>query len=218
MLCHGFPERARPDPSGLTFPQLADRLAREVGCTVLSVNLRGTGESEGDFSLGGWLADVHAAIRHLLEQDVEAVWVAGFDAGGALAICAGGEEERVRGVAAMAAPADFDGWANDSERFLAHTRDLGLVRDRGFPPDFARWADELREIRPLALVGKLAPRPLLLVHGSEDDVVPVVDARALADAAEGEVELRVLAGAGHDLRHDPRALAVLAGWLDRQLT
>ena len=45
----------------------------------------------------------------------------------------------------------------------------------------------------------------------------MVDARALADAADGEVELRILSGAGHRLRHDPRAIAVLLGWLDRQL-
>ena len=57
---------------------------------------------------------------------------------------------------------------------------------------------------------------MLIVHGGVDDVVPIMDARALADAAEGEVELRVVAGAGHALRHDPRAIAVLLGWLERQ--
>jgi putative redox protein len=28
--------------------------------------------------------------------------------------------------------------------------------------------------------------------------------------------MRVIDGAGHRLRHDPRAMAVLMGWLDRQ--
>ncbi|HMC51446.1 MAG TPA: hypothetical protein VKI64_01715, partial [Acidimicrobiales bacterium] len=71
--------------------------------------------------------------------------------------------------------------------------------------------------RPLALVGKIPPRPLLLLHGSDDDVVPLMDARTLADAADGQVELRVISGAGHGLRHDPRAVAVLMGWLERQV-
>ena len=31
-----------------------------------------------------------------------------------------------------------------------------------------------------------------------------------------DAELRIIAGAGHQLRHDPRAVAVLLGWLDRQ--
>jgi putative redox protein len=34
--------------------------------------------------------------------------------------------------------------------------------------------------------------------------------------AHGEAELRLIPGAGHSLRHDPRAIAVLLGWLDRQ--
>ena len=55
----------------------------------------------------------------------------------------------------------------------------------------------------------------MIVHGSIDDVVPLSDARALADSAE-TAELRIITGAGHRLRHDPRAVAVLLGWLDRQ--
>ena len=68
----------------------------------------------------------------------------------------------------------------------------------------------------MSLAGKIPPRPLLLVHGTEDDVVPVSEARALADAARGQAELRTITGAGHRLRHDPRAIAMLLGWLDRQ--
>ena len=52
--------------------------------------------------------------------------------------------------------------------------------------------------------------------GGYDFRIPVLDARALSDAADGQVELRILAGAGHRLRSDPRAIALLIGWLDRQ--
>jgi uncharacterized protein len=61
----------------------------------------------------------------------------------------------------------------------------------------------------------MAPRPLLVLHGSDDEVVPVFDARVIADA-HGEAELRIVEGGAHQLRHDPRAVAVLLGWLDRQ--
>jgi putative redox protein len=53
------------------------------------------------------------------------------------------------------------------------------------------------------------------MHGSEDEVVPVLDSRALADA-HGSADVRIIDGGGHQLRHDPRAVAVLLGWLDRQ--
>jgi putative redox protein len=56
---------------------------------------------------------------------------------------------------------------------------------------------------------------LLVLHGAEDEVVPPFDARVLADA-HGSADLRLLEGGAHQLRHDPRAVAVLLGWLDRQ--
>ena len=90
-----------------------------------------------------------------------------------------------------------------------------MIRNRSFPADVDAWIRELRETRPLALVAKLAPRPLLLLQGSDDDVVPSIDSRALADG-HGSAELRIISGAGHRLRHDPRAIAVLLGWLERQ--
>jgi putative redox protein len=94
---------------------------------------------------------------------------------------------------------------------------VGVVQRAGFPADFEAWARELRDIRPLSLIGKIPPRPVLLVHGVDDESVPMLDARALAEAADGNVELRILAAAGHRLRHDPRAVALLLGWLERQL-
>ncbi|HEX2274099.1 MAG TPA: alpha/beta fold hydrolase [Acidimicrobiales bacterium] len=218
VLCHGFP--AGPGgaaTSGQTYPELADYLAAETGWVVLTFNFRGTGESPGDFSLGGWLDDLRAAIDHLLATErVSGVWVAGSSTGGALAICEAAEDERVRGVATLAAPATFSGWAEDPEGFLAHARAIGVVSDPDHPRDPGAWARELTEIRPISVVAKIPPRPLLLVHGSEDETVPLDDARALAEAAGETAELRVVNQAGHRLRHDPRAVAVLMGWLEQQ--
>src|SRR4051794_9188812 len=218
VLCHGFPREPKSArTSANTYPQLADRLAAEAGWTVPTFNFRGTGDSEGNFSLSGGMADLRAAIDHLLSVDgVGGAWVAGFSTGGALSLCVAGEDERVRGAASLGARADFHEWLSDPTVFLEQARQVGVVRDRDFPGDVESWVREMREIRPLALIGKIPPRPLLLVHGADDDVVPLVDARALADAAEGDVELRVVSGAGHALRHDPRAVAVLLGWMERQ--
>lgn len=217
VLAHGFPTGPRwSESSGKTYPEFADRLAADADWTVLAFNFRGTGESEGDFSMSGWLHDLQAAISHLIATtEVEDVWLAGFRTGGSLAICAAAEDERVRGVATFGSPADFDEWAADPRRFLQTTRDLGVVRTPGFPSDLAAWAQELKEIRAIGCVDAISPRPLMIVHGSIDDVVPLSDARALADSAE-TAELRIITGAGHRLRHDPRAVAVLLGWLDRQ--
>ncbi len=218
VLCHGFP--AGPGgaaTSGQTYPELADYLAGEAGWVVLTFNFRGTGESPGDFSLAGWLDDLRAAVDHLLATEhVSGVWLAGSSTGGALAICEAAEDERVRGVATFAAPATFSGWADDPESFLAHAREIGVVSDPDHPRDPEAWARELREMRPVAAAAKIPPRPLLVVHGSDDETVPLDDARALAEAAGETAEVRVVNQAGHRLRHDPRAVAVLVGWLEDQ--
>ncbi len=217
VLCHGFPVGlGHADNAARTYPELADRIAGETGWTVLTFNFRGTGTSDGDFSLQGWLDDLRAAIEHLLEfAGADDVWIAGFGTGGSLAICAGATDSRVRGVAALSARADFDDWAEHPRRFLDHARNIGLVRHGSFPPNPDQWIREFKRIRPLDLIDKLAPRPLLLVEGSDDEIVPPADARLLADY-HGSAELHMIAGAGHRLRHDPRAVAVLLAWIERQ--
>ena len=218
VLAHGFPTGPRwAESSGRTYPEFADRLATEAGWTVLAFNFRGTGKSEGDFSLSGWHEDLHAAVRFMQQQpDVGGVWIAGFRTGGALGLCVTASDESIRGVAALGAPADFAEWAADPRRFLTICRERGVVRSPDFPEDVVAWGQEFKEVRPISVVDRIPPRPLLIVHGSEDDVVPLSDARVLADSAFDQVELRVIPGAGHRLRHDPRAVAVLLGWLDRQ--
>lgn len=216
VLCHDFPTPPRGSlASGLTFPELADRIARDVGWLVFTFNFRGTGASEGDFSVGGWLADQRFAVELLSErEEVSGVWMAGTGAGGTLALCTAATDERVRGVVTMASQARLRGW--DTNRFVEHCRRMGVFRSPGAPADMTAWSREIAEIDAVAAAGKLAPRPLLVLHGSDDDVAPLDDSRLLADA-HGDAELRIVATAGRRLRHDPRAVASLLGWLDRQV-
>ena len=148
--------------------------------------------------------------------DVGGVWIAGFRLGGTLAVLAAAADPRVRGIATFAAPASLTTWVADPQWFLEYARRTGVLRTPGFPPDPDAWIGAIAELRPVAVVPRIAPRPWLLVHGSADDVVPVDDARALAAAAGPSVEVRIIPNGPHRLRHDPRAIAALLGWLDRQ--
>jgi len=217
VLCHGFPVGpldARQ--SAGTFPELIDRIANELGFVAMTFTFRGCGQSEGDFSLAGWQRDLRSALEHLAEAaNPLGVWLAGTATGGSLSLCLAAEDPRVQGVATLSARADFDDWASQPRRFLEHARDIGAIRTPSFPARFDAWARELRGCRPLDGARRLAPRPLLVLHGDDDDTVPEVDARLIAQA-HGDAELRMVSGAGHRLRHDPRAVAVLLGWLDRQ--
>ena len=197
VLAHGYPSDVQAaEQAAAALPELADRLAAEMGWLALAVAFRGCSGSEGSFSMAGWKEDVRSAVRHLSStEQVSGVWVAGFGTGGALAIGAAADDPDVRGVAALGAPADFDDWATHPRRLLEHARDVGIIDDPLFPPSVEAWSKELRELRAVAAAPRLAPRPLLVVHGSDDDLVPAFDARVLCDA-HGAAELRIVSGAG----------------------
>ncbi|MBV8561441.1 MAG: alpha/beta fold hydrolase, partial [Acidimicrobiia bacterium] len=68
VLCHGFPAGRRGAlTSAQTYPDLADHLAAETGWTVVAFNFRGAGESEGNFSLLGWIDDLRAVVDHAVD-------------------------------------------------------------------------------------------------------------------------------------------------------
>lgn len=216
VICHGFPGQAtnRLD-AGRSYYELAERVAMDVGWVSLAFTYRGCGESEGNFSLAGWLADIVHAAQHLGSlDDVNSVYLAGFGTGGALAIVAAAEHEEIRGVAAVSPPADFDDWHSDPEGLIAYARSVEAISDPDFPTDVDAWQRELAEIKPVEAAARMADRPFLLLHGADDEVIPVFDARVLADA-HGAADLRVINGASHRLRFDPRAVAVFIGWLSR---
>src|SRR6476659_38152 len=66
VLCHSFRAgEGGATSTAFTHPQLADRIANELGWVALSFTCRGAGDSEGQFSLGGWLNDILCAIGHV---------------------------------------------------------------------------------------------------------------------------------------------------------
>ena len=219
VLVHDFPlEEQSADRTGRSLPVLADRLAAESGWRVLAGCLRGVGGSEGDFSPWGWLEDLRTLAGHAAGLAAGGgVWVVGFGVGGSIGLCLAADDPRIRGVGCLGSPASFAAWSADPRAMVGLAREVGVIQSPGFPPDLSQWAGEFGDLEPLVAAGALRSRSVLVVHGAEDDDVPVSDARQLADVLGGRAELRVLAGAGHRLRADPRAMALLVGWLERQV-
>jgi putative redox protein len=216
ILCHGFPigpiDARR---SAGTFPELIDRIAHDLGYAAMTFNFRGTGTSEGDFSLQGWVDDLRTGIDYMRREcKPTEIVLLGTNTGGSIAICVGADDPRVRACGLLSPRADFDDWAEHPRRFLEHAREIGAIRSPRFPPSVDEWSRAFRRFRPVEAARRFAPRPLLVMHGDDDESVPTTDAKALAEA-HGSAELSLFVGAGHRLRHDPRAVAVLFGWLDR---
>ncbi len=215
IIVHGLPRAMGMgrQAAGL-LPELAEHLATESGWMVATGTLSGVGGSTGTFSASQWIADLRTILDRV-DQGERRISLAGFGFGGALALRIAADDERIRGVATFATPAHLEPWCGGAEEFRRAVKIAGVVGDE---KDLLA-AEELRNdvfaIDPLVSIAKVPPRRLMVGHGTEDIEIPHSDARDLVAAAEGRAELRLIQGAGHQLRADPRMVATLLGWLDR---
>ena len=217
VLCHGFPSGARgAATAAATFPELADRVARG-GWPSLAFNLRGTGASEGDFDADGWLADLRAGVRFLvLRGDVAGVCIIGFAEGGTLAVCEAADDDLVVGVAAVSAPLRMGESASHPARLLEHMRRVGMVRTPDFPPDPLAWGRSVGALDARARGGaaRARGRCSCCTGPRTRSCRPRTRVRSPTAAAPTS-ELHEVHAAGSRLRHDPRAVATLLGWVER---
>lgn len=216
VLCHGIPLSVpAPGDPGYALPQ--QDLAR-AGYQALFVNFRGCGESTGNFHLGGWYSDLVSIIDFVRgELDPPKVFLAGFSAGGAVAIEYVARRGGINGIAAYAAAARLTEVfpRENLLQLIEAARDVGIIRDTGFPPTPDWFYDDLKSHEAADFIASVSPVPLLIVHGGNDELVPVSQADALFEAAGDPKQLVILDGGEHRLRHDPRSIETLLGWLRR---
>lgn len=197
------------------------------GYAVWNIEYRRIGEPGGGWP--GSLEDVAAAIDHLgvlaeheARLDLGRVVIAGHSAGGHLALCAGASRGRFRHATPRTiVPAAVCGLApvGDLDRAFALDSGSGAVRallggsPHSHPRRYAQASP--RRLLPLGV------RQLIL-HGSEDDTLPVALSRGYAQSAReagDRVDYLELPGTGHMGFLDPAsgAHAHLCGWLDQVL-
>jgi alpha-beta hydrolase superfamily lysophospholipase len=218
-LCHGVPSGNPPAPGDGGYPALAETFC-EQNYPVYIFNFRGSGDSGGNFDIPGWTHDLQSIVSYILgleKNKNRELYLVGFSGGAAVSIYVASRDDRVSGVAACACPADFSLFSErgSPQAIVENYRRIGIIRDADFPESAQAWLDDFLPIAPVDHVGKIAPRPLLLVHGTEDDVVPVSHARRLYEKAGEPRELKVIKGAGHRLRHEPGAIRAVFEWLKK---
>lgn len=217
VIAHGLSAGHVKDPQDTGYPGLARQIAETYGVAAMWVNLRGVRTSPGDFSIDGWVRDLSASVdaARAAAPGLPLVLL-GSSAGGWVSLRVAAEHPGVDAVATLAGVATWDDLIASAPEAIAYLRNAGLIKDPAFPPDTAAWIDAFRTPATDA-VGKLAPRPLLLVHGDADPEVPPHHAESLFEAAGEPKEIVRLPGAGHQLRREPRAIEVFGEWLARHV-
>ena len=191
-------------------------LLRDRGWNSLVFHYRGCWGSAGRYDLRTVPHDVIAAVDYLTarpEVDSRRVAVVGHSMGGWAAIVTAAREPRLRAVAVYGAPVrlgtslrlDPELVENEFTRFLEAT-----------PAEFTAQLEEVaRRMDPLEAVAAISPRPLLVVHGTEDWWVPVAHARELRGRGGPWLRYVEVDGADHAFSwHRTELRELIAGWLD----
>lgn len=190
---------------------------RDNGWNVLIFHYRGCWGSGGRYDLGTITADVRSAVDYLAAPfpgvDPDRLAVAGHSLGGWAAIMAAADDDRLRAVAAIGAPARLDDLEKlaDTDVEREFTRFLAAT-----PGELRRQLSETADRPgPLDLIAAISPRPVLVVVGSADEWVPRAEGRQLFERASQPRRYVEIRGANHAFSWHRRELRdVVVGWLE----
>jgi uncharacterized protein len=156
----------------------------EHGYNVLMFDLRGHGESGEGRLTGGYYErrDVLGAIEHVKGRGIlpQHIGLLGFSMGAAACVLAAAEDKELPGLVTDSCWADLvDVIKRKVARRPYMPRFLTPV-----VPVMAKilYGIDVEEIKPLQAVTKIAPRPIFFIHGEDDSMVPVDNARMLYHA------------------------------------
>ena len=187
----------------------ADFLNRR-GFTVVTYDMRNRGHSGGDAVTLGALEslDLISVVEALSKRpDVDHARIAamGVSLGGSTTIMAAARDPRVRAVVDDSGFSDAPNViASSFEHFIGLPAfpfaplTVFIVKLRtGLDPD---------QIRPMDVIARISPRPLLIIHSMDDTVVPPANSeRNFAAAREPKQFWRIPAGGhvgGHDMARE----------------
>ncbi|MFJ6464108.1 alpha/beta hydrolase family protein [Streptomyces sp. NPDC091387] len=236
VVAHGFTGSADRPAVRRAVEVFAQRAA------VITFSFRGHGGSGGRSTVGDReVLDLAAAVAWARSLGHRRVVTVGFSMGGSVVLRHGAlytdpaaESEGVRSVpvrrgrteacegayadavVAVSSPARwyYRGTAPMRRLHWVVTRPAGrLVGRYGFRTRIDRNDWDPVPLSPVAAVPRIAPAPLLIVHGDQDPYFPLDHPRMLADAADGAAELWLERGMGHaENAADEALLSRIADW------
>ena len=223
ILLHGFTSSSSGE-NRILVHQARDLAAR--GIAALRFDFRGSGGSEGSHATltlqdqiddAGVMLDLLA--RHA-EVDPARLGVLGLSVGGAIAGSLLGRRQDIRAMvlwAPVAHPLAIIAGAAGAQR-AAESLATGQADADGEPLGLA-FLTSLPALQPLE-AARGATVPLLVVHGTDDTLVPPSEGAAYIDVVAGPRELVLIEGANHTFTSIPwrtRLFEVSSAWFARYL-
>jgi len=175
----------------------------EEGRSLLSFE----GLAGEDRPMINWVIDNRRALDYLEDRgdiDVDHVGLLGVSMGGIFGGVLAGVDDRINATALLVAGGRWQLVAEQSEHpAAAALRDLESASDA--------MEQITRIVDPVNFVGHIAPRPILMINGADDRIIPKACAEALHEAASEPKEIHWYEG-GH-VEIPPTMIATVVKWL-----
>jgi len=195
---------------------LAEGLAK-AGIPSVRISFAGNGGSGGNFTectVSKEVEDLGAVLDAIKDREI---CYAGHSMGGAVGVLRASKDPRIKALISLAGMVHTKAFAE---------REFGMVKPaEGFMWDDTNCPLSQRYMDDMAAVGSVidcAPKihvPWLLIHGTEDDVVPIQESREIFARANQPKELIELKGANHVFAGENTAPMVshVVNWLKRTM-
>ena len=192
IIAHGF----NLNKDVYAIKKLAEIFSAEYD--VITFDFRGHGKS-GDYFT--WTAledrDLSTAVEYAKAEGYKKIAVLGLSLGAAIAIIEAGHNKDIDNVIAVSAPYDvwkinFKLWEPQAKKDI----DVHMsykAQGKGMRPGNPLIA----KIRPINVVQKISPRPILFIQGSDDWLIKTEHGEKLFEKAKEPKQIETIKGAGH---------------------
>ena len=188
-----------------------------AGVVTVRMSFSGNGDSEGRFedsTISKEVEDLGAMFEAVGDRPICLI---GHSMGAAVGVTRAGHDDRVRWLGSLAGMVHTRKFVE--REFADVTPDQGCMWDDVACPLSSTYLDDMNAIDSVVELGSQIAVPWLLVHGSEDDVVPLSDSRDILARAGSNAHLEVLESIDHVFSDDGIAPMVnlVTAWVREQV-
>lgn len=186
------------------------------------------GESEGkceDMMLSHQVNDLASAINYMKDVtfvDPNRIGVVGHSLGGLTCIVTATTKRSIKAIVTVSSPASFNKQRLFKEDTLEEWKEKGVIKypnwKKGHVDLHYSFVEDLREYDASKIV-KNVKAPIMIIHGTADDVVPIEEGRSIFENANEPKEMKEIEGADHYWKgaaYKPMSEAVV-GWMKKHL-